>query len=95
METVRIRDPGWKKVGSGIRDKHPGSATLFKTDDKVPHGKKSLKKGVGSGSINQRYGYGIRIRTNMSRIPNTDYQQITWVTFCIKKMKNLALATVC
>ena len=30
METVRIRDPGWKKVGSGIRDKHPGSATLVK-----------------------------------------------------------------
>ncbi len=28
METLRIRDPGWKKVGSGIRDKHPGSATL-------------------------------------------------------------------
>jgi hypothetical protein len=28
METVRIRDPGWKKVGSGIRDKHPGSETL-------------------------------------------------------------------
>jgi hypothetical protein len=28
METVRIRDPGWKKVGSGIRDKHPRSATL-------------------------------------------------------------------
>jgi hypothetical protein len=32
METVRIRDgdssdPGWKKVGSGIRHKHPGSAT--------------------------------------------------------------------
>ena len=30
---IRIRDgdssdPGWKKVGSGIRDKHPGSATL-------------------------------------------------------------------
>jgi hypothetical protein len=21
-------DPGWKKVGFGIRDKHPGSATL-------------------------------------------------------------------
>ena len=31
METVRIRDPGWKKVGSGIRDKHPGSATLALT----------------------------------------------------------------
>jgi hypothetical protein len=30
METVRIRDPGWKKVGSGIRDKHPGSASLLK-----------------------------------------------------------------
>jgi hypothetical protein len=28
METVRFRDPGWKKVGSGIRGKHPGSATL-------------------------------------------------------------------
>jgi hypothetical protein len=28
METVRIRDPGWNKVGSGIRHKHPGSATL-------------------------------------------------------------------
>jgi hypothetical protein len=28
METIRIRDPGWKKVGSWIRDKHPGSATL-------------------------------------------------------------------
>jgi hypothetical protein len=31
METVRIRDPGWKKVGSGIRDKNPGSATLYAT----------------------------------------------------------------
>jgi hypothetical protein len=29
METVRIRDPGWEKVGSGIRDKHPGSETLI------------------------------------------------------------------
>ena len=29
METVRNRDLGWKKVGSGIRDKHPGSATLL------------------------------------------------------------------
>ncbi len=25
---MRIRDPGWKKVGSGIQDKHPRSATL-------------------------------------------------------------------
>jgi hypothetical protein len=24
-------DPRWKIIGSGIRDKHPGSATLFKT----------------------------------------------------------------
>jgi hypothetical protein len=31
METVRIRDPGWEKVGSGIRDKHPESATLFES----------------------------------------------------------------
>ncbi len=22
-------DPGWKKFGSGVRDKHPGSATLL------------------------------------------------------------------
>jgi hypothetical protein len=33
METVRIRDLGWRQFGSGmeksrIRDKHPGSATL-------------------------------------------------------------------
>jgi hypothetical protein len=25
---MRIRDSGWKKFGSGIRDNHPGSATL-------------------------------------------------------------------
>jgi hypothetical protein len=25
---IRILDPGWKKFGSEIRDKHPGSATL-------------------------------------------------------------------
>jgi hypothetical protein len=37
METVRIRDPGWKKVGSGIRDKYPGSATL--TNVKYNEGK--------------------------------------------------------
>jgi hypothetical protein len=31
MEKIRNRDPGWKKIGSGIRDKHPGSATLKKS----------------------------------------------------------------
>jgi hypothetical protein len=41
METVRIRDPGWKKVGSGIRDKHPGSATLVGTNFKI---KKELQR---------------------------------------------------
>ncbi len=30
METVRFLS-GWKKVGSRIRDKHPGSATLLLT----------------------------------------------------------------
>jgi hypothetical protein len=25
---MRIRDPGWRKLESGIWDKHPGSATL-------------------------------------------------------------------
>jgi hypothetical protein len=24
-----VADPGWKKFGSGIWDKHPGSATLL------------------------------------------------------------------
>jgi hypothetical protein len=33
LETVRIRDPGWKKVGSRIRDKHPGSATMLVSDE--------------------------------------------------------------
>jgi hypothetical protein len=28
MEKIWIRDPGWKTFGSGIREKHPGSATL-------------------------------------------------------------------
>jgi hypothetical protein len=28
---MQIRDPGWKKCGSGIRNKHPGSATLLET----------------------------------------------------------------
>ncbi len=28
---MRIRDPGWTQFGSGIRDKHPGSATLLWT----------------------------------------------------------------
>jgi hypothetical protein len=37
METVRIRDPVWKKVGSGIRDKHPGSATLCSTIFSTSH----------------------------------------------------------
>jgi hypothetical protein len=39
---MRIRDPGWrqfgsgmKKVGSGIRDKHPGSATLQESHQRV------------------------------------------------------------
>jgi hypothetical protein len=35
METIKIRDLGWKKVGSGIRDKHPGSATLGKLIQKM------------------------------------------------------------
>jgi hypothetical protein len=30
-----IWDPGWKKFGSGIRDKHPGSATLLKRIVKI------------------------------------------------------------
>ncbi len=33
---IRILDPGWKKFGYGIRDKHPGSATLLKTQNSSP-----------------------------------------------------------
>jgi hypothetical protein len=35
METVRIQDPGWKKVGSGItsRISHTGSASATKSGD--------------------------------------------------------------
>jgi hypothetical protein len=40
---MRIRDPGWRHFGSGIRDgkirirdKHPGSATLLETDENEP-----------------------------------------------------------
>jgi hypothetical protein len=29
-------DPGWKKFGSGIRDKHPGSATLVSSKPNGP-----------------------------------------------------------
>jgi hypothetical protein len=29
MGKIRVRDPGWKTFGSGIRDKHPWSATLI------------------------------------------------------------------
>ncbi len=35
MEKILIRDPGWKKLESGIRDKHPGSATLPATHRKT------------------------------------------------------------
>jgi hypothetical protein len=30
---MRIRDPGWKKIGSVIRDKHPESATLLSVSE--------------------------------------------------------------
>jgi hypothetical protein len=49
MEAVRIRDPGWKKVGSGIRDKHPGSATLHPTFQNMNF-KKKKSTFVESGS---------------------------------------------
>jgi hypothetical protein len=37
-------DPGWKKVGSGIRDKHPGCATLAYYFLKVHEQDKSKKR---------------------------------------------------
>ncbi len=50
METVRIRDLGWKKVGSRIRDKHPGSATLRPGADLDPN---SLELLDPAGSISK------------------------------------------
>jgi hypothetical protein len=38
METVRIRDPGWEKVGSGIRDgkkSDPGSGTFLNCSQSI------------------------------------------------------------
>jgi len=32
-----IRDPEWKKIQYGIRDKHPGLATLVKTKEILLH----------------------------------------------------------
>jgi hypothetical protein len=32
-----IRDPGWKKIRSGIRDKHPGSAALHVCNRREAH----------------------------------------------------------
>jgi|LakMenE01Jun11ns_1017448.scaffolds.fasta_scaffold7272253_1 hypothetical protein len=32
---MRIRDPGWKKFGFGIMEKHPGSATLIFSIKKI------------------------------------------------------------
>jgi hypothetical protein len=55
METVRIRDPGWKKVGSGIRDKHPGFATLAETVPKFPT-KASIHIHITYGMLYARYG---------------------------------------
>jgi hypothetical protein len=34
---MRIRDPGWKKVRSGIRDKHPGSSVQLCTPGAGSH----------------------------------------------------------
>jgi hypothetical protein len=37
-----IWDPGWKKVGSGMRDNHPGSATLTVKTTKLPDQQQEL-----------------------------------------------------
>jgi hypothetical protein len=47
METVRIRDPGWKKVGSGISIPDPphcdpGCGTFMATGSGIRDGKKNL-----------------------------------------------------
>jgi hypothetical protein len=43
MEIVQIRDPGWKKVGTGIRDKHPGSAAQLIFIVYKPESNKSIR----------------------------------------------------
>jgi hypothetical protein len=43
-----IQDPGWVKSGSGIRDKHPGSATLFRIRENGCRGGGAGGRGKGA-----------------------------------------------
>jgi hypothetical protein len=45
-ETSQIRNQGWRKLGSGIKDKHLGSATLFIPWIRVPNKYCSTVPGV-------------------------------------------------
>ncbi len=70
LNSLRIRDPGWKKVGSGIRDKHSESATLetrtvhflytvFLLEGCIRTEVINLEKHSGTTSDCQNKGYGI------------------------------------
>jgi hypothetical protein len=62
METVRIRDPGWKK--SRIRDKHPGSATLVPT-----YFPSHSETGIHKENFGSRYGQPKKLRIRPDRDP--------------------------
>jgi hypothetical protein len=53
-------DPGWKKFGCGIWDKHPGSATLFIMVISIPE-PEILKFGIDQDPRIRSYELRIRI----------------------------------
>ncbi len=58
---MRIRDPGWKKVGSWILDKHPGSATLHVRYYGTIQNKTDLQWGLVEALLEEREGRRVRI----------------------------------
>jgi hypothetical protein len=67
-------DPGWKKVGSEIRDKHPESATLAvgHTSGRLPDPEFGFIYSIGSG-----YGNRIRLVGNKEREWSLSFLTIT------------------
>jgi hypothetical protein len=55
---MRIRDPGWKKVGSGIRDKHP----IRNTEKSTVWKRLDFPQGLAHGffPLNPRFLFAIR-----------------------------------
>ncbi len=48
------RDPGWVKSGSWIRDKHPVSATVSQTFEKIRNDPNAIFRGFGEKTIHEK-----------------------------------------